>query len=131
MKARKAHLRAGPSVRSELVWVVGKYMPLFPIDQKGSWIRVKDMDGQKMWISSTLVTNEIDCAVVKVFRSSLRRGPGTKFSKTPLNYANRYMPFRKLERDGTWILVKDDYGFKHWIHENNVWEALNYVRLNY
>lgn len=129
--AEEANLRSRPSASGTLIWKVGKYMPLIELKEKSGWYLVKDLEGKKMWISAGLVSAEIDCAVIKVAKSSLRRGPGTEFSKTPLNFAHKYMPFKKLERDGAWLHLEDDYGYKHWVVENNLWEPLDYTTLSY
>lgn len=129
--APQANLRAKPTSKSKLLWTVGKYMPLIEVSEKGGWYLVKDLEGKKMWISKSLVSDDFDCAVVKVKKSVLRSGPGKKFAKTPLNFATRYMPFKKLERDGAWLHLRDDYGYEHWVYENNLWEPLNYTSLSY
>lgn len=131
VKVSQANLRARPSAKSKLLWTVGKYMPLLGIKQKGAWVQVKDLQGKKMWIHGGLVSDSFDCAVVRVSKSVLRKGPGTKFKKTHLSSAYRYMPFRKLGRDGAWLKVQDDYGYKHWVFEKNVWEPLEYSKLTY
>lgn len=129
--ATQANLRATPSSKGKLVWTVGKYMPLLEVDQKGPWIQVKDLDGKRMWIYGSLVSDDIDCAVIKVSKSSLRRRPNSKAGKTPLMFAYKYAPFKKIERDGAWLHLQDNYGFKHWVYENNLWEPLEYTRVTY
>lgn len=131
VSVEEANLRDGPSPDAKKVWTVGKYMPLLALNQKGSWIQVRDLEGKKMWIYSDLVTDEYDCAVVKVARANLRKGPDASFAQTPLSFAHRYMPFKKIGRDGAWLYLEDDYGFKHWAVETNIWEPLNYTQLSY
>ena len=127
----KANLRAAPSATSQLLWTVGKYMPLLEVGRKGAWYKVKDVDGKIAWIFRDLVSSRIDCAVIRVSSSILRNGPGKRFPKTPLGRAFKYSPFKKIERDGGWLKLQDDYGKKHWVFENNIWEALEYSRLSY
>lgn len=106
-------------------------MPLAAVEQKGDWIQVRDLDGQKMWVHGGLVTDEFDCAVIKISKSTLRKGPGTQFAKTALSTAYKYMPFKKIDRDGAWLHIEDDYGYRHWVFENNLWEPLAYTQLSY
>ncbi len=129
--ASQANLRAKPSVNSKKLWTVGKYMPFIELDYKGGWYFVKDLEGKKMWIASGLVTDKIDCAVIKVSQSILRKGPGTEFGKTALTVGHKYLPFKKLQREDAWLYLQDDYGFKHWIYEKNLWEPLEYTSLTY
>lgn len=131
VSAEQANLRSGPSANSKLLWTVGKYMPLLALEQKGSWVQVQDFEGKKMWIFANLVSTDIDCAVVKVSVANLRKGPGAKFPQTPLSFAHKFMPFKKIGRDGAWLHIQDDYGYKHWVVENNIWEPLNYTKLSY
>jgi len=127
----QANLRAKPDSKSAIVWTVGKFMPLRGVKQEGSWIQVIDVDGSKAWIHDSLVSDSIDCAVVKVTKAQLRKGPGTMHSSTPLSFAHKYMPFKKLDRDGAWLYLEDDYGYRHWVSESNLWEPLAYSKLNY
>lgn len=131
VQAPQANLRAEPKADAKLIWTVGKYMPLLALKQKGSWIQVRDVDGARAWIHESLVSDQFDCAVVRVGKAQLRKGPGTEFANTPLSTADKYMPFKKLQREGAWLYLEDDYGFKHWVVENNIWEPLAYTRLNY
>lgn len=127
----QANLRAEPSADAQLTWTVGKYMPLVMVKQKGAWYQVKDFEGKKMWIFNKLVSSKIDCAVVSVDKTTLREGPGTNFGKTPLGLAHKYMPFKKLDRDGAWLKLQDDFGYRHWVYEKNLWEPLAYAQITY
>lgn len=131
VSASQANLRAKPSAKSKLLWTAGRYMPLVLEKDQGGWLLVKDVDGQRAWISRNHVSDDIDCAVIRVNQSSLRSGPGTEFKKTPLQSAFKYTPFRKLQREGAWLYLQDLYGQKHWVIEGNLWEPLAYTQLNY
>lgn len=127
----QANLRAQPKVNAKLLWTVGRYMPLLKVKEKGKWLQVKDLEGKKMWISSRLVSDDFDCAVIKVNSSNLRRAPSAKAEKSPLKMAFRYMPFKKLKRDDNWLQLEDAYGGKHWVIDSNVWEPLHRTQLTY
>lgn len=131
MSAPQANLRSKPSLNSKVLWTVGRYMPLLELDSKGSWYLVKDLEGKKMWISSSLVSDDFDCAVIRVDRANLRKDPEKTASKTPLSYAFKYMPFKKLQREEDWLYLQDAYGGRHWVIDRNLWEPLEYTRVNY
>lgn len=131
VSVKQANLRAGPSTSAKKLWTVGQYMPFIALEQKGAWVKVKDLDGEKMWIYANLLSDDMDCMVIKVSKANLRKGPGTNHPQTPLSFAHKYMPFKKLRRDGAWLLIEDDHGFKHWVVENNIWEPLEYTRVSY
>ena len=105
-------------------------MPFVKVGSDGKWLKVKDLDGRLMWIYKSLVTSSYDCAVVRK-TASLRSGPGKSKGKTPLAKAFKYMPFKKLKRDGAWLRVEDFHGKRHWIYESNVWEPMNTTKLSY
>lgn len=130
VKKSVANLRAAPSTKAPLVWTVGRYMPFVKVGQDGKWIKVKDVDGRLMWIYKSLVTSSIDCAVVRT-TASLRVAPGKANGKTPLARAHKYMPFKKIKREGAWLRVEDFRGGRHWIYESNVWEPTNTTKLSY
>ncbi len=127
----QANLRAGPKANSKLLWTVGRYMPLLEVDLQDGWYLVKDVDGKKMWIYSTLVTDEFDCAVIKVSSTNLRSMPDSKAAQTPLSVAYKYQPFKKLQREDNWLYLQDSYGGKHWVIDRNLWEPLEYTTLSY
>lgn len=106
-------------------------MPLLKIGRRGNWIKVKDLDGEIHWVYRRLVTNDYDCVVIKASISNLRTGPSPKNSKAALGFADRFTPFKKLDRRDNWILVEDDYKQQSWIYDRNVWEAIRYSRVEF
>ena len=106
-------------------------MPLLRVSRKGNWIRVKDLDGEFHWIHRKLITNDYDCMVVKSSISNLRTRPTPRASKTDIGFADRFTPFKKLDRNGNWLLAEDDYGQKAWIYDRNVWEPIRYSTIEF
>lgn len=127
----KADLMSEPDFRSDVLWTVGKYTPLHEVSQKGAWLQVQPLDGKKYWIPAKYVSSRLDCAAVRVNKTSLRQGPGNQHPLTDLGYAYKYDSFRKLDRDEAWLKLKDDFGFIHWVHEKNLWEPLMYNQVVY
>ncbi len=117
----KANLRSGPGVKHEKTWQVFKYVPFEKLTRKGSWYKVKDVDGDVHWIYSNLVTERFRCAVVKVEKANVRNGPGTTYKKNILSPAFKYYSFRVLDIKGSWVKVKDEYGDTGWIFRKLVW----------
>jgi len=121
--AQKANLRDGPVTNYEIAWEVYKYMPFSKvgISLSGEWYAVKDVDGDVNWIHKKLVTSRYHCAVVKTEEVSVRKGPGTGYSKCFFSPAKKYYSFRILKRKGMWVRVKDEQGNIGWIHRNYLW----------
>jgi len=105
-------------------------MPFIKVGQEGKWYKVKDLDGRLMWVYKSLVTSSYDCAVTRT-TSSLRVAPGKSKGKTSLGKVHKYMPFKKIKREGAWLRVEDFRGGRHWIYESNVWEPMNTTKLSY
>ncbi|HVK60944.1 MAG TPA: SH3 domain-containing protein [Bdellovibrionales bacterium] len=121
VKVPKANLRSGPGNKHAVTWTVSQNMPLMRLESKNGWSQVQDLDGNKHWVPSKAVSARISCAVVKTKTAKLRKGPGSSKPEAELAVAERYTPFRKLDRDGAWLLVQDEYSGKYWVNETNVW----------
>lgn len=127
----KIKLYKGPGKDFAVTWTVPKYMPLLKLAQKGAWFKVQDLEGEVHWVSASNVSRKINCAVVKTKIAKLRRGPGREFPLAELSVVDRYTPFRKVERDGEWIHVRDDYDETYWVHETNVWMPVVRAKLSF
>jgi SH3-like domain-containing protein len=124
VKIDHASLRAGPGPQEKVDWVVGQNMPLKRLSSRGSWIEVEDLDGQAHWIASSAVNNS-ECVVIKSAVAHLRQGPGTQFPSAEMSVADKYTPFKKLDRDGDWLQVADEYGEKYWVNDAKIWYPVN------
>jgi len=117
----EANLRKGPGTNYEKSWEVYKYMPFQKIGQKGDWYQVRDLDGDEHWIHSTLVTNKMRCAAVKVDSANARRGPGTKHETLFATPMAKYYSLKVLEIRGDWVRVEDAESNKGWVYRPLVW----------
>lgn len=127
----KANLHRQPSAKSSVSWKVPKYMPLFRIDTKGAWSKVQDLDGEVHWIASRAISKKISCAVVRTKTAKLRKGPGSNAPLADLASVDKYTPFMKVDRDGEWIQVRDDYNGQYWVNETNVWIPMSRTRVSF
>lgn len=116
-----ANLRAGPGANHPVTWTVGKYTPFLQIESSKGWYKVKDMDGALHWIYHTLVSTRLKCVSVKTHRANLRTGPGTKFSYASYQIADKYFPFKRINRKEEWYHLMDASGNKFWLHESTIW----------
>jgi len=121
VSVNEANLRTGPGTKYDKSWEVFKYMPFKKLSTKGSWYKVKDVDGDTHWIYRKLVTSSFKCAVVKKGNVNIRTGPGTKFSKKYVSPAMKYDSFKVLKINKSWISVEDEFGDSGWIFRNLVW----------
>jgi SH3-like domain-containing protein len=122
----RVDLRKGPGMKHPVSWAVARNMPLLKVSEKKDekkrrWFQVQDLDGETHWVLASAVSRRVNCAVIRSKQARLRRGPGKGFPAAELISVDRYTPFRRLERDGEWLLLQDDYQGRYWVHETNVW----------
>lgn len=123
VKADEANLRAGPGAGYKKTWSVYKYMPLLKLRKKGSWYKVKDLDGDVHWIYSSLVSkNKMFCGAIKSEAANLRTGPGTRYPRfSSYPKTKKYYSFKVLEFKGKWIKVRDETGDTFWVAKKLAW----------
>jgi SH3-like domain-containing protein len=121
VKVSQANLRAGPGTDHQKSWEVYLYMPFKKVGQDGSWIQVKDMDGDIHWVHDQLVTDEMRCAVVKVNQANVRTGPGTHYAKSTLSPVEKNYPFKVIETQDGWVKVQDEVANEGWVAQPLLW----------
>ncbi len=123
VRVSKANLRKGPGKNYEVAWQVYMYMPLERIGRSTSkhWYAVRDADGDTFWVHKSLVTNSYKCAVVKVDKANVRKGPGTRYSTVEDSPAQKYYSYRVISRKGSWVRLKDEWGSIGWIRKDLLW----------
>ncbi len=129
--APKAKLRSGPSTASRVTWVVGKNMPLQRIGKENGWSRVQDLRGQVHWVISKNVSVNATCAVVRVRTAALHKGPGATVARADFKMADRYTPFKKVDREGAWVRLEDEYRGSYWTRDSNVWIPVKRSRMSF
>ena len=121
VQVEKANLRAGPNTNTQKTWEVYKFMPFEHVKTQSGWHQVKDVDGDMHWVSGRLVSESLECAVVKVQKANLRAGPGTNHKAVPWGPAQKYYAFKVLSRQGSWVHIEDAAGGKAWVHQDLIW----------
>lgn len=119
--AKNAQLRKGPGTNFPVTWAVGQYMPFMKIGEKNGWAQVKDLDNQTHWVIARALTQRFGCAVVKTKQARLRRGPSLRSPASEPELVDRYTPFKKIDREGSWIRVQDDHKTEYWVSETQLW----------
>jgi len=121
VKTAKANLRSGPDKSFPITWSVYKYMPLKKIRARGNWIKVKDVDGDYHWIHKNTINNTA-CAVTKVRKANLRRGPGMKYKLVSFfPSAKKYTSFKFIKLHKNWAKLADGDGDIYWTHRSLIW----------
>jgi SH3-like domain-containing protein len=118
VSAPVANIRSGPGTSHTLLWKVEKYFPIRVIEKSGEWYHFEDFEGDKGWVHQSLVSN-ISTVVTKNDACNIRSGPGT--SHTIIFTVEKGIPFKVLEREGSWLQIEHADGDKGWIHNSLVW----------
>lgn len=119
----KANLRSGPGKGHDVAWQVYRYMPLEKVGQSTDkrWYAVRDCDGDTYWIHRSLVTHGYRCAVVKVEKARVRKGPGTRYSTVKDSPALKYYTYRVISSKKNWLRLRDEWGDTGWIRKDLLW----------
>ena len=118
VSAPVANIRSGPGTSHNVLWKVEKYFPLRVIEKSGDWYHFEDFEGDKGWVHQSLVS-KISAVVTKNDECNIRSGPGT--DNKIIFTVEKGIPFKVLNRDGSWIHIEHADGDKGWIHKSLIW----------
>lgn len=119
----KVNLRSGPGIKYKVQWELGNGYPLQIIERKGTWLKVKDFEGDQGWVSKNSTTSRSHM-IVKANKNSskrinLRSRPNTKSSVVAM--AHYGVVFRVLEKKNDWVKVRHEKGVEGWISKSFLW----------
>lgn len=117
------NLRSGPGTNYKVKWKYGDGFPLRVLQEKGSWMKVEDFEGDTGWLARKL-TSPTGHMVVKVFKNenkkvNIRSGPGTKYRIVGKAYYG--VVFKTVKQQGGWAKVRHDSGLEGWIKRTLLW----------
>ena len=117
------NLRSGPGTSYSVKWKFGSGFPLKVVDEKESWYKVEDFEGDTGWLHKKL-TSPTGHMIVKVHKNqetkvNIRSGPGTKYRVVGKAYYG--VVFRTIEQKDGWAHVKHDSGMEGWIKRSLLW----------
>ena len=113
-----ANIRSGPGTNHNVLWKVEQFFPLLVIKKSGEWYQFKDFEGDRGWVHNSLV-GKVSAVITRNDNCNIRSGPGT--SHAVLFTVEKGIPFKVLNRKGSWIHIKHSDGDKGWIHKSLVW----------
>jgi SH3-like domain-containing protein len=113
-----ANIRSGPGTKFNVLWQVEKYHPLSILRKSGPWYHFKDFEGDQGWIHQSLI-GKIPSIITKKEKCNIRSEPST--SSKILFTVEKGIPFKVLNRKGSWIHIQHADGDKGWIHKSLVW----------
>ena len=116
--SRIANIRGGPGTTYDIIWKTEAYYPILVLKRQGKWIRFQDYEGDKGWIHGSLV-GDLPTVITTRPVCNIRSGPGTKHDI--LFTVESGVPFKVLEKKGSWLRVEHADGDQGWIHRSLVW----------
>ena len=113
-----ANIRSEPDSKSDILWKVEKYYPIFVIKKSNTWYYFRDFEDDRGWVHKTLVGN-VPAVITKKDICNIRSGPSTK--DKILFSVEKGIPFKVLEHKGRWLHVEHADGDRGWIYDTLVW----------
>ncbi len=113
-----ANIRSGPESKSDILWKVEKYYPIFVIKKSGSWYFFRDFEDDRGWVHKSLVGN-VPAVITKKDLCNIRSGPSTK--DKILFSVEKGIPFKVKEKKGRWLHIEHADGDSGWIFDALVW----------
>jgi SH3-like domain-containing protein len=113
-----ANIRTGPGTNYDVLWSAEKYFPFLVIETTGSWVKLRDFEGDEGWVNKSLIA-KIPSVITKKPECSVRSGPGTGYPV--LFTAGIGIPFRVVKKEGDWLYVEHADGETGWIHKGLTW----------
>jgi SH3-like domain-containing protein len=118
VKASIGNMRSGPGTNYDVLWQVEKFHPFLVEEKKGSWVKIKDFEGDMAWIHSSLLTN-VEGVITDKSKCNVRSKPTT--DSTILFTVEKGVPFKVIKREENWIYIEHADGEKGWIYNTLVW----------
>ncbi len=117
------NLRSGPGTNYSVKWKFGSGFPLKVVEEKDSWYKVEDFEGDTGWLHKKLTSGN-GHMIVKVHKNqetkvNIRGGPGTNYKVVGKAYYG--VVFRTIEQRSGWAHVKHDSGMEGWIKRSLLW----------
>ncbi|MDP2250164.1 MAG: SH3 domain-containing protein [Hydrogenophaga sp.] len=118
VKGSTLNMREGPGTHTAVLWELKQGYPLQITERKGSWLRVRDFEGDTGWVARSL-TGNTPHHVVKSKVANLRAGPGTQHRIVGrLEYGEL---LRTREKRADWVRVERSEGVSGWIAKRLLW----------
>lgn len=112
------NMREGPGTHTAVLWELKRGYPLQITGRKGSWVQVRDFEGDTGWVARSL-TGKTPHHVVKSKVANLRSGPGTQHRIVGrLEYGEL---LRTREKRADWVRVERSEGVSGWVAKRLLW----------
>ncbi len=115
---KEVNLRKGPGTQHAAEWTLGRGYPLEVVEQRGSWLKVRDFENDSGWIYRPL-TSTSPHFIVKAKSVNVRSAPTTRSRVVgKLNYGD---VLKTLERQTGWVKIQREGGLRGWVARQLLW----------
>lgn len=113
------NMRASPGMDGAVRWELSRHYPLKVLQRQGSWLKVRDFEGDVGWVATRL-TSRMPTMIVKADRANIRSGPGKRYRiVAQAEYGDL---LKTKERRGRWVNVALPHKHKSgWVARALVW----------
>ena len=112
------NMRSGAGTDNPVLWALAQGFPLQVMGRKGSWLKVKDFEGDLGWVYQPLVSRKAH-VIVRASVANVRSAPSTRSQiRGKVQYGE---VLRTLEKRKSWIRVQRQSGTQGWIYRPLVW----------
>lgn len=115
-------IRTTPSDKGAKHGEVFAGFPLKVLERKGDWAQVVDFEGDKGWVSNSMISPR-KSVIVKEKKVSLRESPNSDAGNQIVVNARYGVTFAPLEVKGEWIMLRHEDGTEGWVKNDQVWPA--------
>ncbi|MDO9434409.1 SH3 domain-containing protein [Hydrogenophaga sp.] len=118
VKGSTLNMRDGPGTHTSVLWELKRGYPLQVTKRQGSWLQVRDFEGDSGWVARSL-TGNTPHHVVKAKVANIRSGPGTQ--SRIVGKAEYGEVLRTREKRADWVRVEREEGVGGWIAKQLLW----------
>lgn len=111
------NLRSSPNANAEVLFELPAGYPLEVLSKEGQWLKVSDYEGDKGYISASLV-NTTPSVIVKVKECKIRSGPNA--NAPVVGTGVKDVIFKKDEQKGDWVKISHP-DLTGWVHKDLIW----------
>lgn len=115
------NVRRAPSRQADVIFKIHLGFPVEVQQAKGSWVQIKDWDGNLGWVYRPLINKKVQTALVLPDIANIRKGPGLKYQV--VNHAEGGEIYKIFGEKGNWVRI--GYYLENqpvgWVRNDLVW----------
>jgi SH3-like domain-containing protein len=112
------NMRSGPGTHHEILWELKNGYPLQVQKRQGTWLKVRDFEGDSGWVARSL-TDRTPHHIVKSKVANVRSSPSTQ--GRIVGKAEYGEVLRTKEKRAGWVRVERAEGPNGWISKKLLW----------